>query len=62
MSVSGTVEGYCTALQYMVEGDDWLVYIPEKLAYAEKESSVIPAYSTLLFRLKMERVFETEVQ
>ena len=61
MSVSGTVEGYCTALQYMVEGDDWLVYIPQKLGYAEKESSVIPAFSTLLFRLKMERIFEAAV-
>ena len=61
MSVGGTVEGYTTALQYMVEGDDWLVYIPQKLGYAEKESSVIPAYSTLLFRLKMERIFQSEV-
>ena len=57
MTVAGTVEGYSTALQYMVEGDDWLVYIPQKLGYAEKASSVIPAYSTLLFRLRLERVF-----
>jgi len=59
MTVSGTVEGFSTALQYMVEGDDWLVYIPQKLAYAEKSSSVIPTYSTLLYRLQMIRVYNT---
>jgi FKBP-type peptidyl-prolyl cis-trans isomerase len=51
MSVSGTIDGFSTALQYMVEGDDWLVYIPQKMAYATKESSTIPAYSTLLYRM-----------
>lgn len=51
MSVSGTIDGFSTALQYMVEGDDWLVYIPQKMAYADKESSTIPAYSTLLYRM-----------
>lgn len=51
MSVSGTIDGFSTALQYMVEGDDWLVYIPQKMAYAAKESSTIPAYSTLLYRM-----------
>ena len=51
MSVSGTIDGFSTALQYMVEGDDWLVYIPQKMAYAAKESSTIPAYRTLLYRM-----------
>lgn len=53
MVVKQTVEGFSTALQYMVEGDVWDVYIPEKLAYGEKGSSAIPAYSTLLFRIHM---------
>lgn len=57
--VSSFVEGFSTALQYMVEGDDWLVYIPQNMAYGEEESSTIPAYSTLLFRLSVVGVYES---
>ena len=56
MSVSGTIDGFSTALQYMVEGDDWLGYIPQKLGYAEKESSTIPAYSALVYRMHVVEV------
>lgn len=59
MAVSGTVEGFGTALQYMVKGDDWLVYIPENLAYGEKDSEAIPPYSTLVFRLNMVEIYES---
>ena len=53
MVVKQTVEGFSTALQYMVEGDVWDVYIPADLAYGEKASDAIPAYSTLLFRIHL---------
>lgn len=53
MVVKQTVEGFSTALQYMVEGDVWDVYIPQNLAYGEKGSTAIPAYSTLLFRIHL---------
>lgn len=53
MPVASTVEGFNTALQYMVEGDIWDVYIPQQLAYGAKASDAIPAFSTLLFRLYM---------
>jgi len=59
MSVGGTVEGFGTALQYMVEGDDWLVYIPETMAYGEKDSDAIPPYSTLLYRLNLVGIYES---
>lgn len=59
MAVSGTIEGFGTALQYMVAGDDWLVYIPQQLAYGENDSDAIPAYSTLLFRLNLVGVYES---
>lgn len=58
MAVSSTVEGFATALQYMVAGDDWLVYIPQEMAYRNESSSVIPAYSTLVFRLNVTDVIE----
>lgn len=59
MPVTSTVEGFMTAVQYMVKGDDWLVYIPQELAYKETSSDAIPAYSTLLYRVKIERVHKS---
>lgn len=53
MIVNQTVEGFCTALQYMVPGDVWDVYIPQQQAYGETATGHIPAYSTLLFRIYM---------
>lgn len=53
MLVSSTVEGFSTALQYMVEGDVWDVYIPAVLAYNTQASDAIPAMSTLLFRIHL---------
>ena len=58
MQVNNTIEGYGTALQYMVAGDDWLVYIPAALAYQDQSQNAIPAYSTLLFRLSVVSVYE----
>ena len=59
MPVISTVEGLQTVLQYMVRNDDWSVYIPQQLAYHETESEVIPAYSTLLFRIRVELVHKS---
>lgn len=57
MSVSGTIEGFGTALQYMVPGDDWLVYIPQQMAYGALSQGEIPAYSTLLFHLNLAAIY-----
>ena len=59
MPVNGTVEGFMTALQYMVKGDDWDVYIPQQLGYKGTASDVIPAYSTLLYRIRIELVHKS---
>ncbi len=58
MSVAGLTEGFGTAVQYMVKGDEWLVYIPNELAYKEKDSQAVPAYSTLLFHLHLAAIYE----
>lgn len=58
MYVGGCTEGFQTALQYMVEGDEWYVYIPQQLAYKSESSEVIPAYSTLLFLINLVGVYE----
>jgi len=59
MAVSGTVEGFMTAVQYMVKGDEWDVYIPQELGYKGEASGVIPAYSTLLYRIRIELVHKS---
>jgi len=57
LSVAATVEGFSTALQYMVPGDDWRVYIPQQMAYGSSAQKSIPAYSTLLFRINLSAVY-----
>ena len=59
MATSSVVEGFMTALQYMVKGDDWLIYIPQELGYKSTESDAVPAYSTLLYRVRVERVHKS---
>jgi len=59
MALGSTVEGFSTALQYMVPGDDWLVYVPSNMAYGSTANDAIPAYSTLLFRLYLVAVYPT---
>ena len=53
MKVGGGIEGFQTALQNMVEGDKWYVYIPQQLAYKDEAHDVVPAYSTLLFLIEV---------
>ena len=47
------VDGFTTALMSMHRGDHWTVYIPYQLGYGEKNSGVVPAYSTLIFDLRL---------
>ena len=53
MPLAGTVEGFCTAVQQMTDGDVWEVYIPYQLGYGAKGTSGIPAYSTLIFDINL---------
>lgn len=59
-AVRENVPGFITATQRMVEGDRWTVYIPYYLGYGETQStgSSIPAYSTLIFDIKMARIYK----
>ncbi|MCR5180643.1 MAG: FKBP-type peptidyl-prolyl cis-trans isomerase [Bacteroidaceae bacterium] len=56
-AVSSFADGFSTVLQYMVEGDDWMVYIPQQLFYGEEEKDVIPAYSTVRFRIQLAAIY-----
>ena len=52
--VKNFIEGFATALQHMNRGDYWKVYIPYQLAYKGSSTGSIPAYSMLIFYLRME--------
>lgn len=53
------VNGFATALQYMVEGDHWIVYIPQQLAYGSTPKGTVPAFSTLQFDLHLIKWYES---
>ena len=55
-AVNGVIEGSTTALQQMVEGDRWEMYIPYNMAYGQLGNSNIPGYSTLIFDVHLVKV------
>lgn len=59
MGIDGLVDGFKTALQYMKEGDHWMIYIPYKLGYNATAQGTIPAYSTLQFEVNLVKWYES---
>lgn len=56
------ISGWSVALQHMVEGDKYEVWIPQQLAYGASGSGDIPAYSTLIFEIELVSVDEQAVK
>lgn len=53
-SVNGVIGGWKTALQHMVKGDKWEIWVPYQLGYGRSGSSnSIPGYSTLVFEMEV---------
>ncbi|MBQ8736439.1 MAG: FKBP-type peptidyl-prolyl cis-trans isomerase [Bacteroidaceae bacterium] len=63
MAVSQNIVGFSTALMRMVEGDRWKIYIPYYLGYGKNDysSANIPGYSTLVFDVKLARIYRFKV-
>lgn len=55
-AASGVIKGWTTALLEMKEGQHVELYIPSTLGYENVDRDVIPAYSTLIFDLRLEKV------
>jgi len=53
MGVSGLTRGFATALMYMHRGDHWRITVPYQLGFGATASSTIPAYSTLIFEIRL---------
>lgn len=47
------VKGFSTAVQEMVKGDIWEIFIPSTLGYGAVDNGVVPAYSTLIFTVNL---------
>lgn len=56
------VDGFATALQHMRRGDHWMVYIPYQLGYSSQSQTGVPAYSTLIFDLRLVDFWSPVVQ
>ncbi len=52
-NVDGLVLGFSTALQHMHRGDRWRVTIPYQLGYGTTTYSNVPAYSNLIFDIRL---------
>ena len=47
------IKGWTEALTMMPVGSKWELYIPQDLAYGERQAGQIPPYSTLIFQVEL---------
>lgn len=58
-------DGLSTALQNMHIGDRWIIYVPYQLGYGtsdQKSGVVVPAYSTLVYDVRLTAYYRAGVQ
>ncbi|QDH16372.1 FKBP-type peptidyl-prolyl cis-trans isomerase [Swingsia samuiensis] len=53
MPLDGLVEGWLEALPMMHVGDEWMLYLPPKLAYGNRSMGIIPPNSPLIFKIRL---------
>lgn len=54
------IKGWTEALTLMPEGSMWELYIPQELAYGERQAGKIPPFSTLIFKVELMKVMGKE--
>ncbi|GBQ28909.1 peptidyl-prolyl cis-trans isomerase [Acetobacter estunensis NRIC 0472] len=53
MPLDGLVQGWMEALPMMHVGDTWMLYVPAKLGYGNRELGIIPSNSPLIFKIQL---------
>lgn len=56
------IKGWTEALCMMPEGSKWELYIPQELAYGERNAGKIKPYSTLIFTVEIVKVDKKEAE
>lgn len=56
MRCNQVIKGFTDALTHMPEGSTWEIYIPQNLAYGEREQGKIKPFSVLIFKLELIKV------
>ena len=51
--VSGVIPGWPEALCMMPVGSKWMLYVPQELAYKDREQAKIPPFSCLIFTVEL---------
>lgn len=51
------IRGWTEAMQLMVEGDLWELYIPAELGYGPRGAGPIPGNATLIFKMEIMKVY-----
>lgn len=54
------IKGWTEALCMMPEGSKWELYIPQELAYGERQAGKIKPYSTLIFTVEVVKVEKSD--
>ena len=52
-TVNGVIKGWIEALCMMPKGSKWEVYVPQQLAYGDREQGKIPPFSCLIFTVEL---------
>ncbi len=51
--VAGVISGWTEALCMMPVGSKWMLYVPQELAYKDREQAKIPPFSCLIFTVEL---------
>lgn len=58
--VDQVIPGWIEALTLMPVGSKWEIYIPQELAYGEREQSKIPPFSCLIFTVELKEIAKAQ--